>query len=109
MAAITDHDIAFHRAIARAAGNALLTQIIQSFGPLMQIAVPAAWRTRKTVEERQAIIREHHNLAAAIRDGDPARAAECMHGHFDASVANNLASAHETGVGDAVPNRRVDL
>ncbi|TRW14136.1 FadR/GntR family transcriptional regulator [Glacieibacterium frigidum] len=92
MAAITRHDIAFHRAIARAAGNALLTQIIQSFGPLMQIAVPAAWRTRKTAAEQQAIIRQHQQLAAAIMDRDAARAAHCMHGHFDASVASTLAN-----------------
>ena len=43
------HDIAFHEAIARASHNALFVQIVASFGPLMEVAVPTAWRTRTAV------------------------------------------------------------
>ena len=93
MALITQHDIAFHQAIARAAGNALLNQIIRSFGPLMEVAVPAAWQTRTTREQREAIVRQHRELAAAIEAHDATRAAQCMHGHFDVSIGNILADA----------------
>jgi DNA-binding FadR family transcriptional regulator len=89
--AIKKHDIAFHQAIASAAGNGLLTAIIRSFGPLMEVAVPAAWKTRTTAEQRYAIIEHHRNLAAAIAAGDADRAVACMHGHFDASVGAQLA------------------
>jgi DNA-binding FadR family transcriptional regulator len=89
---IKKYDIAFHQAIAAAAGNGLLTAIIRSFGPLMEVAVPAAWKTRTTPEQRAAIIKQHRELAAAIAVGDADRAAECMNQHFDESVAAKLAS-----------------
>ena len=93
--AIKAHDIAFHQAIASAAGNNLLSAIIRSFGPLMEVAVPAAWKTRTTAEQRYAIIEQHRNLAAAIAARDADRAVICMNGHFDASVGAKLASENQ--------------
>jgi DNA-binding FadR family transcriptional regulator len=91
MARLATHDIAFHRTIAEASGNALMIQIVASFAPLMVIAVPAAWRTRTTDEHRAAIIERHRALAHAIanRDADAARAE--MGAHFEASVGARLA------------------
>jgi len=43
--ATTEADIGFHLAIAEASGNLLFHQIVVSFGPLMRVAVPQAWRT----------------------------------------------------------------
>lgn len=83
---VTLHDIQFHQAIARASGNGLFVQIIRSFEPLMTVAVPTAWRTRVTPEEREAILQVHHRIAAAIRTRDEADAVAAMTAHFDESI-----------------------
>jgi len=93
MAAMTRHDIAFHETIARAGRNALFVQIVQSFGPLMQVAVPAAWRTRTAVEQRDIMIARHRAVAAAIAARDVAAAGAAMEAHFDASVGAVLQDA----------------
>lgn len=86
----TQHDIAFHEAIARASHNALFLQIVASFGPLMEVAVPAAWRTRVAERGRETMIQRHQAVARAIADRDPTAAAAAMHAHFDASIADIL-------------------
>lgn len=87
------HDIAFHEAIARATHNALFVQIVASFGPLMEVAVPAAWRTRTAATQRQTMIDRHLAVARAIRRRDPVVAAMAMSDHFDASVGDLLKAA----------------
>lgn len=87
---MTRHDVAFHKAIAVASHNALFVQIVSSFGPLMEVAVPTAWRTRTTPQERKAILEQHLAVAEAIRAGDPAAAVAAMDAHFDASVGDLL-------------------
>ena len=87
------HDIAFHEAIARATHNALFVQIVSSFGPLMEVAVPAAWRTRTAATQRQTMIDRHLAVARAIRRRDPVVAAMAMSDHFDASVGDLLKAA----------------
>lgn len=88
--AVTRHDIAMHQTIARASGNMLFTQIIRSFEALMEVAVPTAWDTRQTADQRRAIIDRHHALARAIADGDGAKARAEMEAHFDASIGDIL-------------------
>lgn len=83
---ITSIDIEFHTTIARAGRNALFVQIVDSFAPLMEIAVPAVWRTRSTDAQRQNIIARHREIAAAIAARDEKRAAMAMEAHFDASI-----------------------
>lgn len=90
MEQITRDDIAFHNAIAEAGGNALFVQIVASFGPLMEVAVPAAWRTRTTPAQRQLMITRHNEVARAIADGDPAAAAAAMDLHFDQAIGDVL-------------------
>ncbi len=82
----TSHDIAFHTLIAEASGNPLFVAIVNAFEPLMQVAVPEAWKTRETQEQREEIIERHRQLANAIRDRDSNGAAACMGAHFDASI-----------------------
>ncbi len=82
----TEDDIEFHLAIAEASGNALFNQIVVSFVPLMRIAVPRAWSTRRTEEERRDILARHKRLAWAIANHDPAEAESCMAAHFDDSI-----------------------
>ena len=83
---VTDRDIEFHQAIARASGNALFEQIVMSFAPLMKVAVPQAWGTRRTDDEKQTIFDRHRALAKAIADRDPVAASHYMDMHFDESV-----------------------
>ncbi len=85
------HDIAFHQAIARAGGNALFHQIVRSFEHLMRIAVPTAWDTRETLDERDAVFAVHRDLATAIADRAPAAAATLMEAHFDTSISDIFA------------------
>jgi DNA-binding FadR family transcriptional regulator len=40
MALVTAHDTAFHQRLAASTGNMLFTQIVRSFAPQMEIAVP---------------------------------------------------------------------
>jgi DNA-binding FadR family transcriptional regulator len=92
----TQHDIAFHEAIAAASHNALFVQIVASFGPLMKVAVPTAWQTRAAREQKQLMIDRHLAVAAAIANGDPAAAGAAMSAHFDASIGDLL----KAGVGE---------
>ena len=97
MAATTATDIAFHEAIAKASHNALFVQIVASFAPLMEEAVPAAWRTRKAGSDREEMLARHHRVAAAIKSGDPVAAAAAMDEHFDAAIHNDLADMDAKG------------
>ncbi len=86
MAMMTAMDVAFHQAIARASHNALFLQIVRSFASMMHFAVPAAWRTRTTDNQRTTVLARHRALAQAILDRDPEAARESMTGHFDRSI-----------------------
>lgn len=88
----TRHDIAFHELIARASHNGLFLQIVESFGPLMQVAVPTAWRTRTTKKQREIIIERHIAVANAIVARDVEAATAAMNAHFDDSVGELLKS-----------------
>ena len=89
------HDIAFHEAIARATHNALFVQIVASFGPLMQVAVPTAWQTRTATDQRQVMIDRHRAVAYAIASRDPGAAVAAMNAHFDASIGDLLKAAND--------------
>lgn len=82
----TEDDIDFHLAIAEASGNALFNQIVMSFVPLMRIAVPQAWQTRQTADERTDILSRHKRLAWAIANRDPDEAEQAMAAHFDEAI-----------------------
>ncbi|BBF71665.1 MULTISPECIES: FadR/GntR family transcriptional regulator [Sphingomonas] len=92
MAQVTRLDIALHNAIAEAASNLLFAQIMRSFAPLMETAVPRAWETRRTDTQRQDIIACHLDLAQAIVDRDPTAAAAAIDRHFDTSIGQMLAT-----------------
>jgi hypothetical protein len=92
MAQVTRQDIALHTAIAEAASNLLFAQIMRSFEPLMETAVPRAWETRQTDTQRQDILACHMDLAQAIARRDPAGAAAAIDRHFDTSIGQMLGS-----------------
>ena len=88
----TDTDIAFHLAIAEARGNQLFHQIVISFVPLMKVAIPQAWGTRQTADQRRDSVDRHRKLAQAIRGRDVDGARQWMSAHFDESVGLMLGS-----------------
>lgn len=90
MPATARADIAFHEAIAKASHNALFVQIVASFAPLMEVAVPAAWRTRKAGADPDMMLERHHRVAEAILRRDPVAAAAAMDEHFDAAIHSDL-------------------
>ena len=90
LTAVTRFDIAFHQAIAKASHNALFEQIVRSFSSLMLVAVPTAWNTRVTDEDRREVLSRHLAVAHAIRDRDPRGAVRAMDDHFDSAVASGL-------------------
>ena len=93
----TDTDIAFHLAIAEASGNELFHQIVTSFVPLMKVAIPQAWRTRQTSDERKDSVDRHRKLAQAIANRDPDEARLWMSAHFDESVGIMLGANYPKG------------
>jgi len=82
----TEDDIDFHLAIAEASGNALFNQIVMSFVPLMRVAVPQAWQTRRTADEKTDILARHKRLAWAIANRDANEAELAMAAHFDEAI-----------------------
>ncbi|RYG03043.1 MAG: FadR family transcriptional regulator [Caulobacteraceae bacterium] len=87
-------DIALHKAIATASRNVLMASLLASLEPLLEAAVPAAWRTRRTDEEHALVIARHLDLADSILQGDPEAARRAMEAHFDRAIGALLA---ETG------------
>lgn len=86
--ALIRHDIAFHQAIAKASGNALFYNIIRSFEALMAVAVPTAWETRATEDQRQSVLDQHRRLALTIADRDAPAALDEMNKHFDTAIGD---------------------
>ena len=87
----TQHDIAFHQLIAHASRNDLFRQIVSSFAPLMEVAVPTAWRTRETDLDRQNVLERHRDVARAIANRDVVQAGAAMEEHFASSIGRILA------------------
>lgn len=92
---MTQHDIAFHQLIAAASHNLLYQQVVASFGTLMKEAVPVAWRTRQTEEQRSVILKRHMEIAQAIADRNAARAERAMDQHFDDTVTRLLEAGYK--------------
>lgn len=94
---VTGSDIAFHEAVARASHNRLFLEIVQSFDPLMEIAVPNAWRTRTTDGQRRIMVERHMAIANAILRRDPIAATMAMSAHFDSAIGDMLRAARLKG------------
>ncbi|MEJ6011559.1 FadR/GntR family transcriptional regulator [Novosphingobium aquae] len=83
-------DIRLHQSIAMASGNPLYLQIVRSFGLLMDVAVPKAWQTRQTEQERIDMLNLHREIARTIAEGDADAAVKAMDRHFDASIGDMI-------------------
>lgn len=85
-AAIMEHDIAFHIAIARASRNPVFALIVGAFQGVTRQTWPIGWKSRADDDERRAMNALHEELALAIVDGNPQAAAMLMNRHFDQST-----------------------
>ncbi len=82
----TEHDIAFHQAIARATRNPAFPLMIDAFANLMRETCPIGWYSRKTEAERMTVFDQHDRIAQAIADRKPVEAEQAMRDHFDLSL-----------------------
>ncbi|GES26314.1 transcriptional regulator [Acrocarpospora pleiomorpha] len=81
-AAFVEADIAFHLALANAAGNSVLSDILGSIRSLLRV-----WIRRAIHEagETQTTIAEHAAVLAAVERHSPSAAGAAMRGHMDAA------------------------
>ncbi len=84
--ALMRHDLAFHMGLARASRNPVFALIMGAFQGITAQTWPVGWRSRTSAAAREAMIANHENIAAAVAEGDPERAAAAMSQHFDDSV-----------------------
>lgn len=74
-----DLDIAFHRAVARSAGNGVLTLPLAALHALVQ---PRLNQAIMPLLQRSTINNQHRAIFAAIRDGDPDAASSAVDRHL---------------------------
>jgi GntR family transcriptional repressor for pyruvate dehydrogenase complex len=93
---LVEHDIRFHREIARMSGNTYLASLIESLSS--QTVRARVWRGITEDGAVERTLSEHHAIASAIAHHDPA-------------LASSLATAHIAGVErwlrEATPGRHI--
>lgn len=76
----TDADIAFHAALLAAAGNHLLTRLIDTLGPVLRMGRMISLERRPDGPADSQ--RGHRRVLDAVRAGDPEEAREAMREHL---------------------------
>lgn len=84
--AVMEHDLQFHREIARASKNPVFSIIVGAFEGATRKTWPVGWRSRATSREQSFMLNIHRDIAGAIKAGDPQAAQAHMAIHFDESV-----------------------
>lgn len=88
-------DLRFHRAICDATGNDYYLGLFNYLGASLRETILAGRiQANKRGGESRDAVAEHHLIAAAISDGDPARARERMRAHLEMSSKRLLDSLH---------------
>jgi len=85
-AALMEHDLAFHTALARASRNPVYSLLIGAFQGITRQTWPIGWKSRPTQAARDLMVRTHVDIARAVAASDPHQAAASMSLHFDESV-----------------------
>jgi DNA-binding GntR family transcriptional regulator len=75
------HNIAFHETVVRLTGNPVLLRMWASVGPVLWYFDSVTSRTAKPAD-REAFLRRHRALLAALRSGDPGGAAAAFVSHI---------------------------
>ena len=79
-----DGDVRFHCAIAKAAGNTVLTHLMATLhGALSKASRLLASRLMESSHYRDGMFELHDRIFEAIRSHDPKAAAQAMDAHFD--------------------------
>jgi GntR family transcriptional repressor for pyruvate dehydrogenase complex len=90
--AFTQADLDFHRAVAQAVGNELITAL---FDPISQLIEEERLRTSRSTDRRQEAIDEHAAILRAIASGRPAAARRAMALHIDATYPQLATAADD--------------
>ncbi|WP_090593140.1 FadR/GntR family transcriptional regulator [Auraticoccus monumenti] len=85
-------DMKFHQAIALAAGNSLLDEMLQSVRSLIRLWVE---RALNDTGHAQLTCNEHRTILTALATGDPEQAAAAMSVHMDSAAARLLPTLEE--------------
>jgi len=80
---MTDHDIAFHVAIAGCTRNPLYPVLISSLTSVMRETNPIAMHVLARMDKQSDVVDWHAAIAGAIRDRDTDRAIAMMARHFE--------------------------
>jgi GntR family transcriptional regulator, transcriptional repressor for pyruvate dehydrogenase complex len=91
-AALMEHDVAFHKALARASRNPVYSLLIGAFQGITRQTWPIGWKSRPTQASRDLMLATHLDIALAVSAGDPQKAVAAMAQHFDESVRALLAA-----------------
>lgn len=93
-----DADVRFHVQVARAAGNEVLADLLQSLRSLLRVWVDRGVRTR---EGAQAAYDEHRRVLDAMRTRDCAATEAAMSAHMATASARILAAESQEPTGPA--------
>lgn len=85
-AALMEHDLAFHTALARASRNPVYSLLIGAFQGITRQTWPIGWKSRPTQASRDLMVETHVDIARAVVASDPQQAVVAMALHFDESV-----------------------
>ncbi len=85
-AALMEHDLAFHTALARASRNPVYSLLIGAFQGITRQTWPIGWKSRPTQASRNLMVETHVDIARAVVASDPQQAVVAMTLHFDESV-----------------------
>ena len=85
-AALMEHDLAFHTALARASCNPVYSLLIGAFQGITRQTWPIGWKSRPTQASRDLMVTTHVDIARAGAASDPQQAVAAMSLHFDESV-----------------------
>lgn len=85
-AALMEHDLAFHTALARASRNPVYSLLIGAFQGITRQTWPIGWKSRPTQASRDLMVATHVDIARAVAASDPQQAVAAMSLHFDESV-----------------------
>jgi GntR family transcriptional regulator, transcriptional repressor for pyruvate dehydrogenase complex len=91
-AALMEHDLAFHTALARASRNPVYSLLIGAFQGITRQTWPIGWKSRSTQASRDLMVATHVDIARAVAASDPKQAVTGMSLHFDESVRALLAA-----------------
>lgn len=87
------NDIAFHVAIAEASGNPLLLNMLLSVRQVMHGYIRAGYTRRGYSSQVEAddVADMHRPIVTAIQEGNPSKAKQAMHAHFQNTTGWQLA------------------